>query len=166
MTTQISAVIDTRITCPWCGVSTWMTDRRAFMLDHDRPDGRICRRSREEIQRVDAYLAAEERRLASLCSPEAHPYPPDWHIRTYQPTFRRDYPWAVHGYYDSGEQFSWHVPSIREWRYDMSHATLRLPVFQPCDGDARYSHIGGPCGPCNPVRSDALAHRGHWTVAP
>jgi DNA-directed RNA polymerase subunit RPC12/RpoP len=37
---------DMRIQCPYCKVKTWMTDRRAFMKDHDRPDGRRCQKAR------------------------------------------------------------------------------------------------------------------------
>jgi hypothetical protein len=36
---------DRRIQCPFCKVRTWMTDYRAFMRDHDRPDGRVCRKA-------------------------------------------------------------------------------------------------------------------------
>jgi len=33
---------DTRIQCRHCGMRTWMKDYKAFMKDHDRPDGRKC----------------------------------------------------------------------------------------------------------------------------
>lgn len=38
-----------RLSCHHCGVTTWMKDYREFMLDHDRPDGRKCRRARKTI---------------------------------------------------------------------------------------------------------------------
>jgi hypothetical protein len=38
-------MFDTRHRCPHCHVRTWMTDYRAFMADHDRPDGRRCRKA-------------------------------------------------------------------------------------------------------------------------
>lgn len=38
-------MFDTRHRCPHCHVRTWMTDYRAFMQDHDRPDGRRCRKA-------------------------------------------------------------------------------------------------------------------------
>jgi len=45
---------DTRLSCPHCGVKTWMTDRAAFMRDHDRMDGRKCQAA--DRQQSDADL--------------------------------------------------------------------------------------------------------------
>lgn len=36
---------DTRLQCPHCKVRTWRKDFAAFMADHDRPDGRVCRKA-------------------------------------------------------------------------------------------------------------------------
>lgn len=43
---------DTRNTCRHCGVKTWSTDYAAFMRDHDRPDGRVCRAAQEEQRKL------------------------------------------------------------------------------------------------------------------
>jgi hypothetical protein len=40
---------DARIQCPYCKIKTWMRDRRAFMRDHDRPDGRRCEKARQSV---------------------------------------------------------------------------------------------------------------------
>jgi hypothetical protein len=44
---------DTRISCQFCKIKTWMKDYVAFMQDHDRPDGRKCQRA------ADAYSPAK-----------------------------------------------------------------------------------------------------------
>lgn len=49
----MAKVIDKRLACPCCGVKTWMTDYRAFMQDHDRPDGRVCRAAQRHIKDND-----------------------------------------------------------------------------------------------------------------
>lgn len=41
---------DMRISCPHCGVKTWMKDRAAFMRDHDRIDGRKCQKAAKEAK--------------------------------------------------------------------------------------------------------------------
>ena len=43
---------DTRIRCPHCGITTWMTDYTRFMRDHNRPDGRVCRAAQKEEKSV------------------------------------------------------------------------------------------------------------------
>jgi hypothetical protein len=48
---------DPRIACPYCGVRTWMRDYTAFMRDHDRPDGRVCRAAQKPTQ-ADMFYAA------------------------------------------------------------------------------------------------------------
>jgi len=45
---------DTRIQCPHCGVRTWQRDYGAFMRDHDRPDGKVCRKA--QIQVTDRLI--------------------------------------------------------------------------------------------------------------
>jgi hypothetical protein len=45
-------MIDSRLTCPHCGVRTWMRDYTAFMRDHDRPDGRVCRIAQQSPKRL------------------------------------------------------------------------------------------------------------------
>jgi hypothetical protein len=45
-------MFDTRHRCPHCKVRTWMTDYRAFMADHDRPDGRRCRKAALSVSPV------------------------------------------------------------------------------------------------------------------
>jgi len=42
-------MFDTRHRCPHCNVRTWMTDYRAFMADHDRPDGRRCQAAARSV---------------------------------------------------------------------------------------------------------------------
>lgn len=37
--------IDSRLRCPHCGVATWSNNYKAFMVDHDRPDGRRCQQA-------------------------------------------------------------------------------------------------------------------------
>lgn len=39
---------DKRIKCPYCQVKTWMKDYQKFMKDHDRPDGRLCKKAKME----------------------------------------------------------------------------------------------------------------------
>ncbi len=41
---------DARISCPHCGVKTWMKDRAAFMRDHDRIDGRKCQKAAKDMK--------------------------------------------------------------------------------------------------------------------
>ncbi len=45
-------MFDTRHRCPHCHVRTWMTDYLAFMQDHDRPDGRRCRKAALSVSPV------------------------------------------------------------------------------------------------------------------
>lgn len=49
---------DLRIKCPCCGIPTWMTDYTAFMRDHDRPDGKVCRAAQRLITKADTIIAA------------------------------------------------------------------------------------------------------------
>lgn len=42
---------DKRIRCRFCGIATWMTDYAAFMRDHDRADGRVCRQAKREHEK-------------------------------------------------------------------------------------------------------------------
>lgn len=49
---------DTRLSCPHCGVKTWMTDRAAFMRDHDRVNGRKCQAAAR--QQAEAETAKAE----------------------------------------------------------------------------------------------------------
>jgi hypothetical protein len=59
--------IDMRHKCPCCGIRTWVRDYRAFMLEHDRPDGRKCRAAarlhRETRLNQQQMCAAELARL-------------------------------------------------------------------------------------------------------
>jgi ribosomal protein S27AE len=41
-------IIDKRPRCPHCGATTWQTDYEAFMRDHDRPQGGVCRKAQNE----------------------------------------------------------------------------------------------------------------------
>jgi hypothetical protein len=36
---------DNRPRCPYCGITTWNKDWVSFMSDHDRPDGKVCRKA-------------------------------------------------------------------------------------------------------------------------
>jgi hypothetical protein len=45
------ATKDARLSCPFCKVKTWSRDYKAFMYDHDRPDGRRCVRAHLTIER-------------------------------------------------------------------------------------------------------------------
>ena len=58
---MLPAQKDTRIRCPHCGIRTWMTDFVAFMRDHDRPDGRVCR--------IAQYFYKEGPKVEYLCIP-------------------------------------------------------------------------------------------------
>ncbi len=40
---------DLRIACPYCGMKTWSKDYVGFMTDHDRPDGRVCKKARRVL---------------------------------------------------------------------------------------------------------------------
>ncbi len=46
-----------RIRCPHCGAVTWSTNYRQFMMDHDRPDGRACRKAEDSIRATEEKLA-------------------------------------------------------------------------------------------------------------
>lgn len=39
---------DTRLRCPFCGTRSWGSDYKMFMTDHDRPDGRHCRKAAQQ----------------------------------------------------------------------------------------------------------------------
>ena len=39
-------VLDKRLRCHHCRVFTWMTDHKAFMSDHARPDGKTCQKAK------------------------------------------------------------------------------------------------------------------------
>lgn len=41
---------DKRLRCSFCGMTTWSTDYKQFMADHDRPDGRRCLRAAAEVE--------------------------------------------------------------------------------------------------------------------
>ena len=47
---MIEVLRDKRIKCPFCGISTWDKDYSRFMRDHDRPDGRRCRKAAESVK--------------------------------------------------------------------------------------------------------------------
>ena len=46
------ASLDRRIQCPCCGIRTWALDYLAFMRDHDRRDGRVCRAAQRHVSGV------------------------------------------------------------------------------------------------------------------
>lgn len=50
---------DTRLQCRFCTVRTWSRNYKAFMLDHDRPDGRRCVKARTSL----VSETDEERRM-------------------------------------------------------------------------------------------------------
>lgn len=45
-----------RHTCRYCGATTWASDYAAFMRDHDRPQGGVCRQAqapeKEQIRAI------------------------------------------------------------------------------------------------------------------
>jgi len=43
---------DNRLACPCCGVKTWSKDFTSFMKNHDRVDGRVCRKAQAVIKKV------------------------------------------------------------------------------------------------------------------
>jgi len=52
-------IFDTRHRCPHCKVRTWMTDYRAFMADHDRPDGRRCQAAARSVSPLSSSEGGE-----------------------------------------------------------------------------------------------------------
>ncbi len=65
---------DDRLQCRFCGVRTWMRDYNAFMRDHDRPDGRKCRRAaRESEGRTEVRLRPMP---VDVCGPGSDAPPP------------------------------------------------------------------------------------------
>lgn len=47
--------------CLFCGVETWEKDYKRFMLDHDRPDGRVCRKAQRFVSGPDSRLSFPDR---------------------------------------------------------------------------------------------------------
>ena len=63
------------------------------------------------------------------------PYAPDWHVERVKLAhpelgLRAAYPFWVIGRLESGEPFFWNVPSIHDWRYDLTATKYDDNVLQ------------------------------------
>lgn len=48
---------DNRIKCPFCKIRTWSNNYKAFMKDHDRPDGKMCRAAMKAVEEKKSLIA-------------------------------------------------------------------------------------------------------------